>query len=187
MIAPFPDLGSGLSDAGEVASLMWSCMSCWPALDRLCLVHTSIDRWKQMTALAVPYVGTCCLDVPDPHQQSDDCETAEVQRRAQALARGLGQLMLAEGSTVLIVTCGGHELDRTVAELACAWQELLALPLDSGSSTLCYAISARPSLVLACREGSDAIVGVPFPCRVFGDRRGMSWWRALEYAHPSSG
>jgi hypothetical protein len=102
--------------------------------------------------------------------------------RVEALSRGLRGLTLPAGATVLVVTCAGHDTDHLVAEAAArrvsAHPHVVA-PDDPG---LREALLARPALVLACAEGSAAVAATRLPCRIYGDRPGMAWWRMLELA-----
>ncbi|NKQ52277.1 hypothetical protein HFP15_05225 [Amycolatopsis sp. K13G38] len=84
---------------------------------------------------------------------------------------------------MLIVTCGEHEIDGAVAMSAAACAGLRVKRLAPMSEQLVAALEARPTVVLACREGSAAVAATRVPCRVFGDHPGMAWRRMLELTH----
>jgi hypothetical protein len=118
-----------------------------------------------------------------PSAQAPESIRGVLANRLAALSAGFRHLGLTPGQTVLIVTCTAHQSDRTVAEYACARVGVIATHIDPTAAILTDALSRRPAVVLACREGSDAVAETGLPCRIFGDRPLMSWWKAFEHAH----
>lgn len=107
----------------------------------------------------------------------------ESDKRVWALTAGLRHLGLAGEGSMLVVTCRDHEDDRAVAVSSATRAGLQVRRLDPTSNELSAALAARPSVVLACFEGSCEVAATRVPCRIFGDRPGMPWWRMLELAH----
>ncbi|GAA1248835.1 hypothetical protein GCM10009676_39000 [Prauserella halophila] len=115
-----------------------------------------------------------------------DCERMEypqLAERVSALAKGLSRVGLAGYGDMLVVTCTGHSADRAVAVSAAERTGLSVSCLDPDEVGLHAALRARPTVVLACHEGSAAVAASQLPCRIFGDRPGMAWWRSLELLH----
>ncbi|WP_143168700.1 hypothetical protein [Amycolatopsis australiensis] len=104
-------------------------------------------------------------------------------QRVWALTAGLRRRGLAGTGTMLVVTCEAHDADRAVATSAAERTGLRVTQLDPASAELVTALETRPTVVLACREGSARVAATRVPCRIFGDHPGMAWWRLLELAH----
>jgi hypothetical protein len=104
-------------------------------------------------------------------------------QRVRALTAGLRRRGLAGDGTMLVVTCESHDVDGAVAASAGARTGLRVTRLDPASDELVTTLETRPTVVLACREGSASVAATRVPCRIFGDRPGMAWWRMLELAH----
>ena len=107
-----------------------------------------------------------------------------ITRRAQRLSRGLASLGISPGSEVVVLCCGQHGIDRSVALEALIALGARALePSGWGRSTLAALADRRPAVQLACQEGVAAWREVGGRGIMIGDAEDALWWKALECRH----